>query len=68
MISGVLSGQKAVPSASRMRLILLAFVLLGMVLATAPVQAQDSSQQPPANPNQQEAPPEAGGPHNDVGP
>lgn len=68
MISGVLSGQKAVPSASRMRLILLAFVLLGMVLATAPVQAQDSSQQPPANPNQQEAPPEAGGPQNDVGP
>ncbi|MGB9234570.1 MAG: VWA domain-containing protein [Terriglobales bacterium] len=33
--------------------------------------AQETSQQPqqpPANPNQQEAPPEAGGPQNDVGP
>jgi VWFA-related protein len=68
MISSVLSGQKAVPSASRMRLILLAFLLLGMVVATFPAQAQDTSQQPPANPNQQEAPPEAGGPQNDVGP
>ncbi|MGB6385788.1 MAG: VWA domain-containing protein [Terriglobales bacterium] len=68
MISSVLSGQKAVPSASRMRLILLAFLLLGMVVATVPAQAQDTSQQPPANPNQQEAPPEAGGPQNDVGP
>jgi hypothetical protein len=29
---------------------------------------QDTSQQPAANPNQQEAPPEAGGPQNDVGP
>ncbi|MFZ0798872.1 MAG: VWA domain-containing protein, partial [Terriglobales bacterium] len=38
-----------------------------MVAATVGVQAQDNSQ-PPANPNQQEAPPEAGGPQNDVGP
>lgn len=30
--------------------------------------AQDAPQQPPANPNKQEAPPEAGGPQNDVGP
>jgi VWFA-related protein len=30
--------------------------------------AQDTSQQPPANPNKQDAPPEAGGPQNDVGP
>jgi VWFA-related protein len=30
--------------------------------------AQDTSQQPPANPNKQEAPPEAGGPQGDVGP
>lgn len=30
--------------------------------------AQDTPQQPPANPNKQEAPPEAGGPQNDVGP
>ncbi|MFI5114029.1 MAG: VWA domain-containing protein [Terriglobales bacterium] len=32
------------------------------------VRAQDTAQQPPANPNKQEAPPEAGGPQNDVGP
>src|SRR5580698_9653839 len=56
------------------------FLLLWMVAAAFPAQAQDSSQQqqpsqapqqpPPANPNpnQQEAPPEAGGPQNDVGP
>jgi len=30
--------------------------------------AQGTSQQPPANPNKQEAPPEAGGPQGDVGP
>jgi VWFA-related protein len=68
MISGVLSGQKAVPRPSRMRLILLTFVLLWMVASTLPAQAQDTSQQPPSNPNQQDAPPEAGGPQNDVGP
>src|SRR5580698_5074463 len=57
-------------------------MLLWTVAAAFPAQAQDSSQQqsqqpsqapqqpPPANPNpnQQEAPPEAGGPQNDVGP
>jgi VWFA-related protein len=30
--------------------------------------AQGTSQQPPANPNKQEAPPEAGGPQGDIGP
>ncbi|HXM12751.1 MAG TPA: VWA domain-containing protein [Terriglobales bacterium] len=68
MISDVFVGQKAAPLASCMRLILLAFVLLGMASRTVPAQAQDTSQQAPANPNQQEAPPEAGGPQNDVGP
>src|SRR5580692_2624185 len=68
MISGVLGAQKTVPSASPMRLILLTFVLLWMVATTLSAPAQDTSQQPPANPNQQEAPPEAGGPQNDVGP
>jgi len=68
MISGVFGGQNPLLLASRMRLILLAFLLLGMVSVTVPAQAQDTSQQPPANPNQQEAPPEAGGPQNDVGP
>jgi VWFA-related protein len=68
MISGVLGAQKTVPSASPMRLILLTFVLLWLVATTLSAPAQDTSQQPPANPNQQEAPPEAGGPQNDVGP
>jgi len=68
MISGVLGAQKTVPSTSPMRLILLTFVLLWMVATTLSAPAQDTSQQPPANPNQQEAPPEAGGPQNDVGP
>ncbi|MBZ5663039.1 MAG: VWA domain-containing protein [Acidobacteriia bacterium] len=39
-----------------------------MAAATFVAQAQDTSQQPPANPNKQEAPPEAGGPQNDTGP
>jgi len=62
------SGQNGLPSASRKDVILLAFVLVWMAAATFSAQAQDTSHQPPANPNQQEAPPEAGGPQNDVGP
>jgi VWFA-related protein len=62
------SGQNGLPSASRKHVILLAFVLVWMAAATFSAQAQDTSHQPPANPNQQEAPPEAGGPQNDVGP
>jgi VWFA-related protein len=70
MISGVSSGQNLTRSASRKHLILLAFSLLLMagVTLTAPAQAQDTSPQPPANPNKQDAPPEAGGPQNDIGP
>ena len=68
MISGVFCGLDRVPAASRKRLILLAFVLFWMVVATFSARAQQPPQQPPANPNQQEAPPEAGGPQNDVGP
>ena len=68
MFSGVFGGLNRAPSASRKRVILLAFVLFWMGAATFLAQAQDTSQQPPANPNQQEAPPEAGGPQNDVGP
>ena len=56
------------PSASRKHLILLAFVLIWMAAAALSARAQDTPQQPPANPNQQEAPPEAGGPQNDIGP
>src|ERR1700687_4317105 len=67
MFSGVFIRQTPVPSASRKRVILLAFVVLWTVATTA-AQSQDASQQPPTNPNQQEAPPAAGGPQNDVGP
>ncbi|MGD0507967.1 MAG: VWA domain-containing protein [Terriglobales bacterium] len=68
MISGVVGGPNRVTPASRKRVILLAFVLFGVAVATFPARAQQPPQQPPANPNQQEAPPEAGGPQNDVGP
>ncbi len=74
MFSGVFGGPNQVPPVSRKRLILLALVLCWMVVAIVSAQAQTqtqnqaTTQQPPANPNQQEAPPEAGGPQNDVGP
>src|SRR5580658_8363045 len=59
MISGVFGGLNR---PSRKRVILLAFVLSWMVAATFPARAQQPTPPPPANPNQQEAPPEAGGP------
>ena len=62
------SRRNGLPSASRKRVILLVFVLIWMAAVTFSAQAQDTSRQPPANPNQQESPPEAGGPQNDVGP
>ena len=68
MFSDVFGRQNLVRSASRKRVILLVFVLFWMLAATFPVPAQDTSQQPPANPNKQETPPAAGGPQNDVGP
>src|SRR3984957_19604614 len=69
MICGVFSGLNGMCTASRKRLILLAFALLSLAMMCAPwALAQDTSQQPPSNPNKQEAPPEAGGPQNDVGP
>ncbi len=59
-------------SASRKRLTLLVFLACCLSIPAFSTQAraqnQDSSQQPPANPNKQETPPEAGGPQNDVGP
>ena len=68
MFSSEFSGQNGLPTASRKHVILLVFVLFGMAAATFVAEAQDTPQQPPANPNQQEAPPEAGGPQNHVGP
>lgn len=52
---------------SRWSSLLIMLVFLGCWLTPAG-RAQDTSQQPPANPNKQETPPEAGGPQNDVGP
>src|SRR5216684_870046 len=49
----------------------LIWLLLALLLGVTKVisaSAQDTSQQAPANPNKQEAPPAAGGPQNDVGP
>ena len=50
-------------SLSKQLMLLVVAVFLGTL-----AWAQDTPQQPPANPNKQEAPPEAGGPQNDVGP
>jgi VWFA-related protein len=68
MFSGVFGGLNRALPVSRKRLILLTLVVLWTVAATVWARAQDTSQQPPANPNKQEAPAEAGGPQNDVGP
>jgi VWFA-related protein len=76
MFSGVFGGQSPAASTSRkrvtqrmtLRVILLAFGLFWTIAATFSAQAQDTPQQPPSNPNQQEAPASAGGPQNDVGP
>jgi VWFA-related protein len=68
MFSGVSAGQNQASPAFRKRLILLALVLCWTAAVTLSALAQDKQQQAPANPNQQEAPPEAGGPQNDVGP
>src|ERR1022692_3768606 len=68
MIYGAFSGRNCGLSASRKHLILLALVSCWLLVDGFIAQAQDTSKQPPSNPNQQDAPPEAGGPQNDVGP
>ena len=55
-------------SASRKRLILLALLSGCLLIPGFSALAQNTPQQAPANPNKQDAPPEAGGPQNDVGP
>jgi hypothetical protein len=58
------------PHATRLRKLLMALSLLALLMVTkvTPGWAQSTSQPPPADSNKQEAPPEAGGPQNDVGP
>ena len=52
--------------AKRLMLLTIGVLLAGSLAASA--WAQNTPQQPPANPNKQEAPAEAGGPQNDTGP
>jgi VWFA-related protein len=58
------------PLATRLRKLLMALSLLVLLMVTKVTSgwAQGTSQPPPADPNKQEAPPEAGGPQNNVGP
>jgi VWFA-related protein len=65
MFALIFGGQ---PALARKSLLALSLLTLLVVTKVTPAKAQDTSQQPPANPNKQDAPPEAGGPQNDVGP
>lgn len=67
MFYDVRLGQVGCPARLFKRSLLLA-LLLCLTVGLLPVAAQDTSQNPPANPNKQEAPAEAGGPTGDVGP
>jgi VWFA-related protein len=68
MIFHVFPVQNRALASVRYRFLLLAVVFLSLIFFGLSALAQDSSQQPPANPNKQDAPPEAGGPQNDTGP
>jgi VWFA-related protein len=68
MFSGVLWGKKPRRPGSPKWLLSLAFSLFLTIGQGTFVWAQDTSKQPPPNPNKQETPPEAGGPQTDVGP
>jgi len=68
MFSSVFSRLNRAFAVSHKRLIWLALLGLCLTAFWFTALAQDSSQQAPANPNKQEAPPEAGGPQNDIGP
>ncbi len=68
MISSVFPGSTTTGLAFRKSLMLLTLLAFCLAIAGAFAAAQDTSQQPPANPNKQDAPAEAGGPQNDTGP
>jgi len=68
MFSSVFSRLNRAFAVSHKRLIWLALLGLCLTAFWFTALAQDTSQQAPANPNKQEAPPEAGGPQNDIGP
>ena len=68
MFSGYFQAYERGPEILAKRLMLLTIGVFMAGCLMAPVWAQDTTQQPPANPNKQEAPAEAGGPQNDTGP
>src|ERR1700676_2308122 len=59
MIRGTCGGHAKPSASSSKRMILLMLAVLFVVTKVIPAQAQDSSQQAPAHPNKQEAPPPA---------
>jgi VWFA-related protein len=72
MISYGLQRQNCARRAGGGRLAVMTFLVCCLLFTGFPASAQDqnkdTSQQPPSNPNQQDAPPAAGGPQNDIGP
>jgi VWFA-related protein len=68
MFGFAICGYRVLAVRRRKCLIMLSLLLLSLVTKVIPARAQGTSQQAPASPNKQDAPPEAGGPQNDVGP
>ena len=68
MFAFAIGGYRVLAGRRRKCLIMLSLLLLSLVTKVIPAQAQGTSQQAPSSPNKQDAPPEAGGPQNDVGP
>src|SRR3981081_693200 len=68
MFAFAIGGYRFLAGRRRKCLIMLSLLLLSLVTKVIPARAQGTSQQAPSSPNKQDAPPEAGGPQNDVGP
>jgi VWFA-related protein len=68
MFAFAIGGYRFLTQCPRKYLIVLCLLSLSLVTKVIPARAQGTSQQAPASPNKQDAPPEAGGPQNDVGP
>jgi len=68
MFAFAIGGYRVLAGCQRKCLIMLSLLLLSLVTKVIPARAQGTSQPAPASPNKQDAPPEAGGPQNDVGP
>src|ERR1700680_3551715 len=68
MFAFAIGGNGVLAARPRKCLIVLCLLVLGAVTKVMPALAQGTPQQAPASPKNQDAPPEAGGPQNDVGP